>query len=503
MLKTFCGRPESDSKTLLLYIIAVSFPKMLYRMENHRTLAKRYYDCFVNLASKTFDFPEPPHISEKRSNANDKPFLSFLIFLDKITTTSNLQRVAADGATSRDIYNKETYMEFHKLLCSLLQIFHHSLTVVKEIQKETVKNGLLDLKQVMEKLDIVLGLGLSLKEMIASAAIEKHLKTIAHLLDVDVEKSWTVASEEDAELDTLMPFSMNDGQPLLPWQSYKEWLKLTVIHFDAAQILSTHFLKLDRGTEIDIKTLSPSLPSQKMLPWKDLLCHKVYFPKLPNNPEQPSAEDLITFLTYDFEVVMESNGNAAEEGNSRDETVSKDKGRQLEKGKGISIEEVMRSVKALIPNAQQGSAIAAKGVDMDIFTKELDSVIKRINDVDNCSSPGSTRYISLIHKRLEVLKHTEQTPEDRVIETREILEMLESLSGHSSLYQRLKDGTPLTVGTGFLGTRHCEVCIASFSSLSDQPDRYKEIRGEFAVSHTFILCSNVCQILQYRKFDKL
>jgi hypothetical protein len=104
-------------------------------------------------------------------------------------------------------------------------------------------------------------------------------------------------------------------------------------------------------------------------------------------------------------------------------------------------------------------------------------------------------YTSTILVRLEDLKSPELPRQAQLIYIKLIVEMLETLRLHSILYQKLKEGTPLTLGKGFSGTCHCEVYIASLIS-----QRHPGL-DEFAVSHIFMLCSNVCPILQYRTVD--
>lgn len=436
-----------------------------------------------------------------------------------IQTTKDMEKTP--GAS--EIYNKDTYMEFHRLLCHMLHRFHFSLITLQGLYKPDSKlpdsklpdSKLVDsenLKNINDALNAIMVWGRYLRTMVRSAAIEKYLKTIAHLLEMDDEKSWMPATdEEETEFDVLKPYSMYQGQPLLPWQSYKDWLRLTVLYFDATTILCDHVRSLASLSRIDIsiKILSPRLPDydQKMLPWKVLLRHKLYFPELPNNREQPSAEALISFLTSDFDMgaVMEGtrNRDEREEGNSIKGKKGKGNWFERQNLKGVSIEEVVKSVMSL--KERQELAIAAEAVSIDGWTKAVDSVIDQMTLLKNCSSPGGDEYTIAIFDRLEALKNHGLTPQNRLTRTQEILDMFETLRGHSLLYKMLKEGTPLSRGDRFLGTRHCEVCIASLlGEPGPHNNEFEEIRRDFRVSHNiFMLYSNVHQILQYRIVDQL
>jgi len=439
MLKTLLGRSGKDTKTLQLYIIAASIPKMLYRMERH--ISTCYFDCLTNMKLTTFDFPEPPHMATTRSN--DSLFIEILSQLIKFMDIPNLQlaKGAEVAETPCEIYNKETYVEFHRVLCELLKSFHKSLTKLHTCRGEMLEKGMRDagdLLQIREYLNDVRVWGRSLRAMVSGAAIEKHLKTIAHLLEVDDGKSPSTTeedtdvgatTEEDTEFDALRPYSIHHNQPLLPWQSYKDWLKLMVIYFDAAYILSGHITRLvkrrsistDIDFDIDIKILAPSLPTQKMLPWKELLLHEIYFPELPRNPEQPSAAELVKFLTSNFDAVTEGTRNESEERITIKRIVSEGKGRLQKRKTTFSIEEVLRLVKNL--KEQQELAVA-------VDTTAIDLVIERMSSLNNCSSPGWGEYTSTIIEQLKALKRPELTRPVRLVQMRGIVEMFETLTAH-------------------------------------------------------------------------
>jgi hypothetical protein len=502
MLKTLLGRRSvEDLQTFRLYVIAASFPKMLSRMAN-RLVSERYLSCLLNLRETTFKFIEEPYTAPTRKGNEDPDQLLFNIIpsINPIMPIPNLMQMFEANEQPYKLYNKDTYMEFHKLLCDLLNGYHQSLKALENLQKR-LKEPLNkdDVKDILTHLVTVRAAGESLRAIVRGAAIEKHLKTIAHLLEVGNGKPSGTTTEEDTEEDTefevLRPYTLHRGQRLLPWQSYKDWLRLMIIYFDAVQILDKH---ANSSIDISIKILAPSLPDQKMLRWEELLRHKVYFPELiAEGPEQTSAETLISFLTSNFDAATEDTSADREEGNStqgkrgkgtsakREEGNStkgkKGKGTQLEKG--VRIEEVITSVQAL-------SVIAAEGVVG--LSKAIDSVIEQMTLLKNCSSPGWGQYIKTILEHIMDLKDCNLTSQQRLTMTQSVVEMLATVRGRSLLYQQLKAGKPLSRGQEFLGTRHCEACIASLSSLSGHlgpdNDQLGTLLSEFAVSRIFFSC---------------
>lgn len=186
-------------------------------------------------------------------------------------------------------------------------------------------------------------------------------------------------------------------------------------------------------------------------------------------------------------MVTDSKGKCNE---AEEETVKKGKGSELEEGQGVSIQEVIKSVQNI--KKEQETAIAAKGVDMDNLTDALKLANKQLSLLKGYSSLGSAECFSTIVKHLQTLILPDQTPKARLILIRDLVEMFETLKARSALYFALKEGQPLSLGEGFSGTRHCEVCIACFNSLSGRPSQdselkqYNEILSAFAVSHIFM-----------------
>jgi hypothetical protein len=143
-----------------------------------------------------------------------------------------------------------------------------------------------------------------------------HLKTIDCIQVMEKNgKFWpmTHESEDDAKFCLLKPYSTEShDKPLLPWESFHDWLRLMVHHFDAIHVLDSHLMSLNLPSPINIsiKILYPLLPDEHMLPWKKLLENEKYSLPIPHTRNQPSAAELITFFTSS---TLDGNGNGVEE----------------------------------------------------------------------------------------------------------------------------------------------------------------------------------------------
>jgi hypothetical protein len=166
MLKTLLGRSSGsseDTETFLLYSIAVSFEKMNARMTN-KQISAPYLRCLQK--QTTLPFTNISTVVPKAGDSNaDKPFIQAIPFLAKNTETKipNLQH-AANLAQPIEVYNKNTYMEFHLLLCELISKFSTSLTELKAIQEN--QKGNRDFGEILEALKKIRVFGHFLRIMV-------------------------------------------------------------------------------------------------------------------------------------------------------------------------------------------------------------------------------------------------------------------------------------------------------------------------------------------------
>ena len=482
MLKTLIAKSRDDRNSLQYYIIAASFPKMIHRFQVPR-VSKRYFNCLKDMDLNTFDFTEPPLTTATMDGLEDgdldKMFIDSLPGFAKATTDISSLRAAKAKSTGThcEIYNRETYRAFHNLLCEILQNFLQSLIKLSKICSENLKTeiGLRSVEEIRKQLLVVCAMGRSLRAMVRSAAIGKHLNTIADLREVEDGDSWTVAAkgddvefateEGDAEFDALEPYSIHGGRPLLPWQSYQDWLSLMVTYFNAESILRSHVHRFSEDVDIsvEIKILAPSLPTQHLLPWKDLLRHETYFPELTDDPAQPSVEDLIKFLTSDYAIIEDIGDDEAPE-------------------KGL--DEILKLLQNL-------------GKQQESTHLDFEKIHEKVSQLKGCSSHGSAECTEIILANIEAMKLPGQTHLALLPLIQETLEIVKTLKARSALFWALKEGKPLSNGCGFMGTRHCEASLAAFNSISGQAclqeqSHYKDLLSEFEVSLIFMLYSNVC-----------
>jgi hypothetical protein len=87
-------------------------------------------------------------------------------------------------------------------------------------------------------------------------------------------KEMTEDEPHNPELDSVQPATTHneDSAPLPLWQSYKDWLRLMVVHFDGVAILSKYVQSLGPVYKgISIEVLAPPRVSGEMLSWENLL----------------------------------------------------------------------------------------------------------------------------------------------------------------------------------------------------------------------------------------
>ena len=372
----------------------------------------------------------------------------------------------AAKTSQNDFYNEETYMDFHRLLCGLLDLFYKNLVVLEDIQ-----NGKCKPEVLYDTLVLVTKLGNILMLMVKGAAIKKHLKLIADLLPnrallmqpekdgdkKEAEKETEATAEED-ELKQLHA----DHQPRLKWQICNDWLELIIIYYDAVQNIS-HFIKSHHIFSVDIQIVSQPPPDWKMLPWKDLLRCKEYFPTQPSL----SANQLIKCLDPGF--------TSTDKKPSPNTKKSRAIAESIKKPKGFTAEAIAASV----------AALSEFGVSEDGFACDINNIIDKMDCITNCNAPGSDLHTQSIVNNLRSLEHKSKTQHwDEVNEEiADIVQMLRNMRESAMLYEMLKPGEALSTGDGFGGTYHCESLLLAFC-LTDTAKEWLR-----PVSHGLLPCS--------------
>jgi hypothetical protein len=113
-----------------------------------------------------------------------------------------------------------------------------------------------------------------------------------------------------------------DGVPMPLWKSYKDWLRLMVVHFDAVEILNSYITgpHFNHDT-ISIKILMPPPVGGAMLPWQVLLKDSNHFPTecAPSarsaldvlDVSPPTNDDILKFLETAISSDPQRAGNSA------------------------------------------------------------------------------------------------------------------------------------------------------------------------------------------------
>jgi hypothetical protein len=298
----------------LYYVIATCYPKMERRL-GHPTMSLPYINSLKGVAIVPFNesLREEPTI---REIASDRSFLSFVPgLIDHLhTPIPHIHEQVKLAAADQDfqLYDKNTCQEFHFLFLELLKRFQTSL---KELTNSQNDNGQFT-KYVLQ----ALLMGDALRRMAKGAALRMHLRTIeAKLVDhrrpdmsmpmpggnaAKDEEQGEKQDEPDEELEAVQPSALsmekNVPVPVPLWKSYRNWLNLMVIHFDAVYILFHHISKpaFDKHRMISLKVLVAPPTDKALLPWRQLFTDSKLFPT-ENEADSSSSttnDEILKFL---------------------------------------------------------------------------------------------------------------------------------------------------------------------------------------------------------------
>jgi hypothetical protein len=316
------GEFKGLTENLLRYIITACYPKM-HRRFTQPHLSAPYLDSLnsVPIAKIEFKTSEP-----KFSQYDRKFFMQFLPFvweavvLSKIPNirkqvTEEAERLAGlgpdgvemDGAHKPILfYTKDTYQEFHALLVELLAIFGESLRNLSDASKDGATSmpndpGPGTSSSVNIHVTRVKVVASGLQMLTRGAVLETHLKTIESSLRehrrVTVSTSIEEAKEEeDEDLKAVQPRATLSHTTLPLHMSYKEWLKLILIYFDAVDRLSRYVTASKfQFDDIDIQILVSPPVSDTLLEWKELFVYPGIFPA-KNVPANENIDSIFNYL---------------------------------------------------------------------------------------------------------------------------------------------------------------------------------------------------------------
>ena len=507
MIARLTEKSGLDVAHLCFYVVAVCYEKMITRMTYR--VSRSFRDALKNLPP-TFEYPEK---FPKIGGSNELRFIEFLLkHKDRLELHTPIDKLVKHR---EDLYNKETYADFHSILCEILELFLKSLMELKVMHhnlggKAPSSTQLIDTKA---KIDFIAVVGTLLRLLVKSKAIKRCLYSIVKFLpdraagvkakvdnktdddddddkhDEDEDEDGGYKDDEDElegdeeedggykddeedegglegdeEEDEEGPSGASiklDPKP----QACLKSLNLAVVYIDAILVLSK-FVKnsaVDVKIKITVLQLIHPRKVESMLPWKALLQNETYFPGKPS----PSAEEIVEFL--------ESRSNTDNQMSSQDTT---DNQKSSKKG-GKSRKKVQKSSKLNASNEVSPESVTAElgdlrrniresNLEMDTFTTKIDKVVDSLTKLEfSHATPGSMKYIQSIIKQLKSAKGLYMDKLEIDVEIDEIMEMLRTLADNTRLERMLQKGSPLDTGVGFKGTLHAEACIAAHCTFSD------------------------------------
>ena len=430
--------PESPDNRLLRYVVATCYPKMINRL-NNQTWSQPYIDSLKRISTVEFDESrlERDRVSAKEID-NDRQFLlNFFLPISSSLRTKvpKLIKQAENAKSNKDLqlYTEDTCEEFHRLLIELLDAFRGSLNNLKESRGDS-ESSTKGSEKFKENVDFVALIGNALLRLSKGAALKMHMRTISSLLDriqrtpvpEDLEDE---QGELDEELMAVQPFVSVEGalKPLAT--SYIDWFKLMITNFDAVNILHQHFSGKERKYDtISLKIVVAPSVDGRLLPWRQLFTDSKLFPTSTrcDNPSSRSA-----------------NANA-----------------------DISNADILEFLEKALKVSSK-----VKGIETTWTNENLKNTKSSLKNLESSNVPGWSTHAKTLRDKVEQLKYSERTelgrrtivvregPDDGEL-LREITEGIQSLVDSATFVKSL------TEGQIFLGTLHCEACLASLLSKS-------------------------------------
>jgi hypothetical protein len=422
---------------LIRYVIATCHPKMRGRL-NHAALSQPYLNSLKKINKFHFyDLPrhwEPPLGKEIN---NDRLFLasvhdvalnhdpSFIKVFPKITHQAKL----ASEDKPFQFYSRDTCQEFHDMLLFFLQCFQTSLNDLWSSRSTT------DVPEGSAAFESHLGhvkfYGYVLHKLSRGSALQIHLQVIEPLLErhhANMRPTTGKEENDDEELEAVQPFvttgkSEYENVMVTLWKSYRDWLRLVTVHFDAVDILARYFTS-PRFTPklpdiISLKILVIPRVDTTLLPWKTLLTSSDHFPTDQNGG---TNDEILQFLSDALSVNPQASLGFARNVKTCWEKRLEDKDRQVEQIRDEVNNEVAKLSTSKLPGWSEGAA-------------KLTQLVNRWTPANDRVETGITKKIQSFYDiaRFFVKLHTTSNNE------------------------------------GFSGMVHCEACL--FSLQLDQKNK--------------------------------
>lgn len=432
------GRSQKGFRTelagnLFKYTAAISCRKIKRRITN-KHVSQPYIEALQKVG--TMGIPSPPESHNSGLPEEVKHDLLLLKFIAALqgnlaTKTPNLLALAKLVSPPFPIYNNITCTEFHELLLELLNRFEKAVIDLCNLDDLDERPDDYS-SQFATTLRHVHMFGYGLLKLARGQTFQMHMENIGPLLnsvqqyDIDpfqnaVPEGSQLELEVEEELQSVL-FSMNEdkeGTQKTPAKSYVNWLRLTVAHFDAIEIVMQYVMSDSFAHNyIAVTNLVAPLTSRALYPWQELLKNKQYFPTTdPLNPiSQTSNDDILNFLQ---------------------EMVPKE-----------------ARARKLSVSAEAASAAWKK--------RQSQQVYQRMNDIVDLGDKDVKEIATSVQTQL---KNWPKSNNDDAI-----------TKGIEDLYKKLY---PLPPGNHFFssleklefrGALHCEMCLASLVDMATKPD---------------------------------
>jgi hypothetical protein len=473
-----CELLSQSSDSLLRYVIGACLPKMLYRF-NH-AISTHYFKILDQISKSGLKFQNVT-IEDTKPKQRMVDIQFFHNILPAIATKlqksfPKLQQAVGKLAPQlndiSEIYNKDTYEEFHLLLCDLISYFHDSMKNLDDLKK---KDPFTRLSHLSDAVGEVAFYGAAVQTLAGGVIIKMHFEVItSHLTPAPapapgqpkamgtgtataMEQDWELDDDEqngelDHDSDEQNLNGELDDDELRKIKSLKDWLMVMVVHFNAVRILAQHLREITTGTgtspQITIKVLLSPHPNNQLLGWKELLENTRYINEFATGTH---TAEIIKFLK---------------------EWTPTD-------GPSSNIEELMKNVRNLQMHWQGG-----------VIAEELiDDIMKQMVALKKWKSPGWRDLIVKLGTLAEKLKSRNTLAKANAI-IDDIIRKLRALRDRAALFNKL---VSISSGKGFKGSEHCELHPALLSRMKpeDLPEEYRYIMYFFTVSccfYTVLLC---------------
>ena len=324
---------------LFKYTAALSCQKIQRRITNKR-VSQPYIESLQKVKTiPTIPIPSEPRgptgdAKHKEETTNDHLLLKFILASEVAhilhIETPNLLALALTLVDHDPqfpfpfpIYNNETSLEFHQLLLELLKCFENAVVELCNLLGQ--ENS--DASQFANATTDVQVYAYGLLKLARGQAFQMHMGNIGPLLkkpdrtnagalvpvsnaddpikgpEGKVKDEGEGLEDEDEELKALelllLPNKANDGAPRKTLkESYVDWLRLTVAHFDAIEIVIQHVMSPNfHHSDISITNLVAPLSSNALYPWEELI--KKYLPTTdPTDAQSASTSNnqILEFL---------------------------------------------------------------------------------------------------------------------------------------------------------------------------------------------------------------